>query len=153
LRVRSWTNYAIMLPWNASHSRRSPKSPHVAHSECIASPKCAYLKLWLQIRNVPCSSSCRGTSQPPVTIECPSFTNRTRTSPCQQFRSSNINKRTHPTARVLQMAENPFSIPAIRSRTSLSSQELCQRLTSLDGLSLWSRPSDSIRLCFLPVSC
>jgi hypothetical protein len=83
--------YAIMLPWNASHSRRSPKSPHVAHSICIASPKCAYLKLWLQIRNVPCSSSCRGTSQPPVTMEYASFTNRTRTSPCQQFRPLSCN--------------------------------------------------------------
>ncbi|KAM0718342.1 hypothetical protein Q7P37_006674 [Cladosporium fusiforme] len=58
-----FTPYAVMLLWNASHSRESPKSPRVAHMECVAFLACAYLDLWLQIRNVPRSRICRGTSQ------------------------------------------------------------------------------------------
>jgi hypothetical protein len=40
--------YAIMLPRNASHSRKSPESSHVAHVERIAFPERALLELWLQ---------------------------------------------------------------------------------------------------------
>jgi hypothetical protein len=54
--------YAVMLPWNALHSPKSPKMPHVAHLERIAFPKRALLESWLQIRNVPCFSNCRGIS-------------------------------------------------------------------------------------------
>lgn len=38
-----------MLPRNASHSRESPKLPHVAHVERIAFPERALLESWLQI--------------------------------------------------------------------------------------------------------
>jgi hypothetical protein len=41
--------YAIMLPRNASHFRKSPKLSHVAYVERIAFPERALLELWLQI--------------------------------------------------------------------------------------------------------
>jgi hypothetical protein len=54
--------YAIMLPWDASHSRESPKLPRVAHLECVTYPKRVPLKFWLHIRNLPRFSSCRATT-------------------------------------------------------------------------------------------
>lgn len=41
--------YAVMLPWNTTHFRKTPKSPRVAHFNCVASPERALLELWPQI--------------------------------------------------------------------------------------------------------
>ena len=63
---RSPSSYAVMLPWNASHSRRLPKSWCVAHLGCVAYLECAHLKLCLQIFNgayIP-----NGPAHPPRTL-------------------------------------------------------------------------------------
>lgn len=38
---------AVMLPLNASHSRKTTKLPYVAHLECVAFPSRVLLELWL----------------------------------------------------------------------------------------------------------
>jgi hypothetical protein len=59
----AYGDYAVLLLWYASHFGRSTKLPHVAHRKRIASPERALLELWLQIRNVPRPSKCRGMSR------------------------------------------------------------------------------------------
>lgn len=49
--------YAVMLPWNASQFHGVPKTPRVAHSPCVAFPKCPHLGSWLYFRNVPVPGS------------------------------------------------------------------------------------------------
>jgi hypothetical protein len=39
-----------VLPGNASHSRKSPRLPHIAYLERIAFPERALLESWLQIQ-------------------------------------------------------------------------------------------------------